>query len=64
MGLDDDVIDTWIGPVGERPEAPRTYHVRLAPDVARALELFARTTGKKYETILAEAARSYLGVDE
>ena len=42
---------------------PVTYHVPIAPELVRALEAFARSQGKKPETIIAEAVRAYLGVD-
>jgi hypothetical protein len=42
---------------------PVTYHVTLAPELSRMLEVFAAGTRQKPETILAEAIRAYLGVD-
>lgn len=59
-------IQSWVDDFAQsqsREPIPVTYHVRLAPDVARALEVYAAAAKKKYETILAEAARAYLGVD-
>jgi predicted transcriptional regulator len=49
---------------GAREPIPRTYHVMLAPELVRALEVYAATTNHKPETIIAEAVRAYLGVDQ
>jgi hypothetical protein len=41
--------------------APVTYAVPLQPSLANALDKYAAKEGKKPETIIAEATRSYLG---
>ena len=48
----------------EPSHAPVTYHVQLAPELARLLETAAIGEGHKPETIIAEAVRSYLGADQ
>lgn len=46
----------------EPVRAPVTYHVQIAPELVRALELYSATQNQKPETIIAEAVRAYLGV--
>ena len=41
--------------------APVWYEVPLQPSLATALDKYAAKEGKKPETIIAEATRSYLG---
>ena len=46
-----------------RETIPVTYHVQVAPELSRMLEVYAAAESKKPETIIAEALRRYLGVD-
>jgi hypothetical protein len=60
------VLDHWLDEfvrTGAREPIPTTYHVQIAPDLARALEVFAAAQNIKPETIIAESLRHYLGVD-
>lgn len=48
-----------------REPIPVTYHVRLAPELARALEVYCAAAGPiRHETAIAEAVRAFLGVDQ
>ena len=42
---------------------PTTYHVPLLPELSKMLEVYAAAQNVRPETILAEAARAYLGID-
>ena len=44
--------------------APITYHVQIAPELSRMLEVYAAAESRKPETIIAEALRHYLGADQ
>ena len=49
---------------GAREPIPVTYHVQLAPELARLLEVYSDIQSVKPETAIAEAVRSFLGADQ
>lgn len=51
-------------PILDTGNLPVTFHVQLAPELVRMLEVFAAAANAKPETIIAESVRSYLGADQ